>query len=51
MPRLCLVRHTTPLIDQDRPSEEWGVGEEGRAQVESILPTLEEIGPTISFPS
>ena len=47
MPRLCLVRHTTPLIDQDRPAEEWGVGEEGRAQVESILPTLEEIGPTI----
>ncbi|MEJ7839088.1 MAG: histidine phosphatase family protein [Thermomicrobiales bacterium] len=47
MPRLCLVRHTTPLIDPDRPAEEWNVGEEGRAQAESILPTLEEIGATV----
>jgi broad specificity phosphatase PhoE len=47
MPRLCLVRHTTPLIDQDRPAEEWGVGEEGRAQAEEIVPTLEEIEATI----
>lgn len=47
MPRLCLVRHTTPLIDPDLPAEEWGVGEEGRAQVDEILPTLEEIGATI----
>lgn len=47
MPRLCLVRHTTPLIDPDRPAEEWDVGEDGRAQVTEILPTLEEVAATI----
>jgi broad specificity phosphatase PhoE len=46
MPRLCLVRHTTPVVDPDRPAEDWTIGDEGRQQVEAILPTIEEIGPT-----
>jgi broad specificity phosphatase PhoE len=46
MPRLCLVRHTTPEVNPDRPAEEWAVGEEGRLQVEAIVDEVREIGPT-----
>jgi broad specificity phosphatase PhoE len=35
------------VVDPDRPAEEWAIGDEGRQQVESILPTIAEIGPTV----
>jgi broad specificity phosphatase PhoE len=45
--RICLVRHTTPLVDAAQPAEAWGVGDEGRAQAAELVPSLAEAGATV----
>src|SRR5215475_10371309 len=36
MPYLYLIRHPRTHVDPTRPSREWGLSEQGRAQVEAL---------------
>lgn len=47
MSRLCLVRHTTPVVDPGRPAEEWEVDEEGRQQAEALVEQIAAASPTV----
>jgi broad specificity phosphatase PhoE len=42
MPKLILIKHSTPLIDPRKPPEQWRLSEKGRAL---CLPLAEAIAP------
>ena len=40
MPKLILIKHAKPVVNPDVPSDEWGLGDEGRERAAKMVDTL-----------
>lgn len=51
MRKIILIKHARPLVQEDVPSHDWGLSEEGRSAANRLAEELKEFEPSIVLSS